>query len=215
MTDIVDPGTINNGDTPDWDLVQAYFDAIYTVVNSPGQIDNNNIKSGAAIAYSKLNLSGSIATADLASGAVTVAKEAAKPVCVLAQASNVANANTTAEAWSSEITDTNGMHSTSVNTSRITIQTAGVYRVQASVWFDDSLTNSESCAVSLVASGLQIGKSVRSVEDDPVGSNQTGYAEIDITLACSVGNYFEVVYSHSAPGANLATKRFTATYLSA
>ena len=76
MTDIVDPGSINNGDTPDWDLVQAYFDAIYSVINSPGQLDNNNIKSGAAIAYSKLNLAGSIATADLGNDAVTTAKVA-------------------------------------------------------------------------------------------------------------------------------------------
>lgn len=74
MTDITDPGTISNGDTPDWDLVQAYFDAIYAVVNSPGQLDNSNIKSAAGIAYSKLNLTGSIATADLAANVVTDAK---------------------------------------------------------------------------------------------------------------------------------------------
>jgi len=76
MTDITDPGTISNGDTPDWDLVQAYFDAIYDVINSPGQIDNSNIKAAAAIAYSKLALTGSIATADLAANAVTPAKRA-------------------------------------------------------------------------------------------------------------------------------------------
>lgn len=74
MTDIVDPGTINNGDTPDWDVVQTYLDAIYAVINSPGQLDNNNIKAAAAIAYSKLNLANSIATADLANDAVTTAK---------------------------------------------------------------------------------------------------------------------------------------------
>ena len=74
MTDIVDPGSINNGDTPDWDAVQAYFDAIYSVINSPGQLDNNNIKSAAGIAYSKLNLSNSIVAGDLTADAVTYAK---------------------------------------------------------------------------------------------------------------------------------------------
>ena len=79
MTDIVDPGSINNGDTPDWDLVQAYFDAIYSVVNSPGQLDNNNIKSGAAIAYSKLNLTGAVLNADLA-GSIAATKLARSTV---------------------------------------------------------------------------------------------------------------------------------------
>lgn len=74
MTDITDPGTINNGDTPDWDVLQTYFDAIYAVINNPGQLDNNNIKAAAAIAYSKLNLTGGIVTADLANDAVTSAK---------------------------------------------------------------------------------------------------------------------------------------------
>ena len=74
MTDIVDPGSINNGDTPDWDAVQAYFDAIYSVVNSPGQLDDDNIKSGAGIAYSKLDLDGAIQGSDLAVEAVTYDK---------------------------------------------------------------------------------------------------------------------------------------------
>lgn len=74
MTDITDPGTISNGDTPDWDVVQTYFDAIYAVINNPGQLDNNNIKASAAIARSKLNLTGGIVTADLADDAVTSAK---------------------------------------------------------------------------------------------------------------------------------------------
>lgn len=80
MTDIVDPGSINNGDTPDWDLVQAYFDAIYSVVNSPGQLDNNNIKSGAAIAYSKLNLANSIDNDDIKSAEIAATKLARSTV---------------------------------------------------------------------------------------------------------------------------------------
>lgn len=71
MTDITDPGSISNGDTPDWDVVQTYFDAIYAVINSPGQLDNNNIKTAAAIAYSKLALTGSVTNADLAGSIVT------------------------------------------------------------------------------------------------------------------------------------------------
>lgn len=47
--------------------VNADFNAIYGVVN--GNLDNNNISSSAGIAYSKLNLSGSITEADLSSDA--------------------------------------------------------------------------------------------------------------------------------------------------
>ena len=214
MTDIIDPGTINNGDTPDWDLVQAYFDAIYDVINSPGELTNANIDPAAAIAYSKLNLSNSIVAGDIASGAVGAAELDAIPVCVLAQASNVANANTTAETWATEATDTDGMHSTSVNTSRITIQTAGVYRVQASAWYDGTLPEGETCAVSLRLSGTEIGKSVRASETTPVGSGAVAYVEIDATFACAASSYFEVVYSHSGL-TSLATKRFSAVYIGA
>lgn len=70
MTDISDPGTISNGDTPDWDLVQAYFNAIYAVINNPGQLENNNIKAGAGIDYSKLDLFNSIVGTDLTTNAV-------------------------------------------------------------------------------------------------------------------------------------------------
>lgn len=79
MTDITDPGSINNGDTPDWDVLQTYFDAIYSVVNNPGQLDNNNIKAAAAIAYSKLNLTGAILNADLA-GSISATKLARSTV---------------------------------------------------------------------------------------------------------------------------------------
>jgi hypothetical protein len=71
MTDIVDPNTITNGDTPDWDAVQAYFDAIYAVINNPGELDNANIATGAGIEYDKLDLTGDIVTADIGDSEVT------------------------------------------------------------------------------------------------------------------------------------------------
>lgn len=89
MTDITDPSTISNGDTPDFDVLQTYFDAIYAVINNPGQLDNNNIKASAGIAYSKLNLANSITTADLAAGAITPAKLAAPTRQLASNASTV------------------------------------------------------------------------------------------------------------------------------
>lgn len=47
--------------------MNANFDTLYTLAN--GNIDNDNVKASAGIAYSKLTLTGSVADADIASTA--------------------------------------------------------------------------------------------------------------------------------------------------
>mgnify|MGYP000860278069 FL=1 len=79
MSSITYPNNISNADTPDWDLVKAYFDAVNTRATTT-KLDNNNIANAAAIAYSKLALSNSIATGDLAAQAVTYPKIATPTV---------------------------------------------------------------------------------------------------------------------------------------
>lgn len=152
MTDITDPGTISNGDTPDWDIVQTYFDAIYSVINSPGQLDNNNIKSSAAIAHSKLaNGTAGYVLAANGSGVITASKPSALVVPAARAASSasttVANDTVTAITLGGETYDTDGMHSTVTNTSRMTIQTAGLYRFSGEVTFPDYGTPSNVYAL--------------------------------------------------------------------
>lgn len=50
-----------------YDDMNSNFDTLYTLVN--GNVDNDNIKASAGIAYSKLSLSNSIADSDIASTA--------------------------------------------------------------------------------------------------------------------------------------------------
>jgi hypothetical protein len=65
------------GTDSDANLIRNAFDAIQTGVNG---IDNNNVAGAAAIAYSKLNLSGSIVNADInAAAAIGIAKLAGYP----------------------------------------------------------------------------------------------------------------------------------------
>ena len=198
MTDIVDPGTINNGDTPDWDLVQAYFDAIYTVINSPGQLTNANIDPAAAIAYSKLNLAGSIDAGDLD----------ALPACCLAASSSLASGNITPEAWASESVDTDTMHSTSVNTSRITINTTGLYHIVTSLYIANGagLGATDTASVTLSLAGSTIG-----INQDT--GHTTAYAEINTILPLAATNYLETTYTQNSGSSVTATKRFSVVYL--
>lgn len=96
MTSITYPNNIANGDVPDWDKVQAYFDAIVTALETTG-LDDNNIKAAAGIARSKLTLTNGIATADIQAGAVTPAKIALGSV---GSSSSVAAPNLTPSTWS-------------------------------------------------------------------------------------------------------------------
>jgi hypothetical protein len=69
---ITKPNTYVAGSTILASEVNANEDTLYTLVN--GNIENANIKAAAAIAYSKLNLTGAILAADLATDAVETAK---------------------------------------------------------------------------------------------------------------------------------------------
>jgi len=73
VTVITYPNNIANGDTPDWDLVQAYFDAIVTWGETTG-LTNANINASAAISRSKLNLTGALLSADFADNVISLDK---------------------------------------------------------------------------------------------------------------------------------------------
>lgn len=90
MTVITYPGNIANGDTPDWDLVYAYFTAVKAAAETTGW-DNNNIKAAAGIAYTKLNLTDKIVTADIKNAQVNADKMATPTVTTDTLGSNTNN----------------------------------------------------------------------------------------------------------------------------
>lgn len=73
-----------------------------------------------------------VVTTTPASPPFGVGSLSAVPLCLLSKASqSIPDATLTAITFATEDVDTDAMHSTSVNTSRITVVTAGVYAVAA------------------------------------------------------------------------------------
>lgn len=199
MTDITDPGSINNGDTPDWDVLQTYFDAIYAVVNNPGQLDNNNIKAAAAISHSKLaNATAGYILRANGSGVITAAP-ATTPVVPAARAASsatttVPDSTSTAIALAGETYDTDGMHSTSVNTSRMTIVTTGLYRFAGEASFPIHGAVGTPRAIA----------SIRINGSGTLAQNQGDYNTAAVTVNVSgeytftAGDYIELVAFHDS-----------------
>lgn len=195
---------LNQTGTNEWADVEDNDKALRDEFN--GNIENVNIKSTAAIAHSKL--ADATAGYTLRANGSGVITASSVPVCVLAQTSSVASGNSSAETWAGEWADTDGMHSTSVNTSRITIQTAGIYRIQASVWFDHTLNAGEHAFAFLSSNGTNLGGRVHEVVNV-----YWAYADLDYVFPCTASTYFEATFSHNNAGSKSATKRFTATYI--
>lgn len=84
----------------------------------------------------------------------------------------VPNNTFTALTFNSERFDTDGMHSTSVNTGRITVTTPGVYTVAAHVNFASNSTGLRTARIRLN------GATVLAVHDSP--ANSTGSASLTV-----------------------------------
>lgn len=59
--------------------------------------------------------------------------------------------------WDSELYDTDTIHSTSTNTSRLVIQTAGVYEIVGQCGFDNNSTGTRGVNIRLNSAGSQTG----------------------------------------------------------
>lgn len=122
------------------------------------------------------------------------------PMCrVYANASQtIGNGADTAVTWDQEHVDTDGMHSTSVNTSRITMATAGVYLVTAAVAWDINGTGYRY--LNIRHNGSQkIG-----MTDAPAAAGDYILQTASAIYSFSVGEYVEaVVYQNSGGNVNL------------
>lgn len=91
--------------------------------------------------------------------------------------------------FDSERYDTDGMHSTSVNPSRITVNTAGLYIVTAHVAFSSD-TDYTRLLVDILANGAT-AIARHSLENPGADSNLRGFSVATVWKA-SATNYFEV-----------------------
>lgn len=113
--------------------------ALNSLVSTVNSIEAANLATGA------------VGTAALASSAVTPAKIGTLPhVRVTGATNSMSDSTFTTLTFPTEVYDTEGMHSTSVNTGRLTAQTAGLYLIGAVVEFAPSSAVGNRKAITVV-----------------------------------------------------------------
>lgn len=101
----------------------------------------------------------------------------------------ISNATNTAVTWTSETFDTNGFHSNTTNTSRMTIPTgyAGKYLVNASVRWETAASGYET-RIAVVKNGSTVQQRIQLSSTTAVNSNQ----DITLIVDCAVNDYLEI-----------------------
>lgn len=118
---------------------------------------------------------------------------------------NIPTVTTTALAFNSERFDTDTMHDTATNNSRITIKTAGVYAVAAGVWFAaNGLGN-------IREAWIQVNGATRIAEDcrAPVGGGGGTRIALSTIYKLAVNDYLEVI-AYQDSGSTVAADAFGA-----
>jgi hypothetical protein len=101
--------------------------------------------------------------------------------------------------WDAEVYDTDSMHSTSVNTSRITFTTAGLYDIDAMVCFAPATYTDLKMQVNLNSGGvIGGGTALRSMFYDKGAGNAGPFTFCQFF---SAGDYIEVFVSQVSGGA--------------
>lgn len=121
-----------------------------------------------------------------------------KPMCRVYNSTdqNVATSTFTALTFDSERYDVGGMHSTSANTSRITIPTGGggVYHIGASIRFAYSAT---AGSVRLLRLRLNGTTYLNGLEIVPVGSSGDTQLNVSCDYKLAAGDYVEAIAFHT------------------
>ena len=142
------------------------------------------------MAWSFYNSSGVAKTGDQAIPPVP-------PMCSAYGSANISIANLTytTVALNSETFDTNSMHDNATNNSRITCNTAGVYRITANIQFANHADGSRWLAINSSVAGriaLNYG---------PSNGGSTAALSLSVDHLFAVAEYVEMQVSHSAgPG---------------
>ena len=108
----------------------------------------------------------------------------------------ITTATNTMVAWNAEEWDTDTMHSTSVNTTRLTATTAGRYHVQCRIVFDGHATATIGRRVKLWKNGN--AGTLCDADIDPAPSSAYSRTFVSTTVQMAAGDYVEVeVYQDS------------------
>ena len=134
------------------------------------------------------------------------------PMCVLRNTAVVSIANTTPTdlLYASELVDTDTMHSTTTNTGRITINTAGVYSVTANILWGGTGAAGSRILMSIQKNGAEL---CRTDSGNYANTVNMGFC-LAVTTSCAVTDYltFQVYQSSGAPR-NVDESGFAATFV--
>jgi hypothetical protein len=134
------------------------------------------------------------------------------PMCVLNSTTPVgitASVNTDI-LYSTESVDTDTMHSTTVNTGRITINTAGVYVVNAQLAMAGSGADGSRVLARIVKNGTEICRT----DTGNYGATTEVAFCLAITTSCAVTDYLTfTVLQVSAGARNLNSSAFAASFV--
>jgi hypothetical protein len=122
---------------------------------------------------------------------------------------SISNATWTALTFDSEVYDTDGMHSTSTNTNRVTCVTAGKYLVWGYVTFDANATGNRYAAIK--KNGTFYVIEMRS----NFGSGSTTVLHVDLLIDLAEGDYVELFARQESGGSLNVNGGSAATVLAA
>jgi hypothetical protein len=120
---------------------------------------------------------------------------------------NTPTSGITTIALTSESYDTEGMHDPAVNNSRITIKTAGLYRVKAQLDVQAGAGGGMR-NLGVIKNGIQIA-----FDRSYINSGSAGVLEADVVADCAVNDYFEMNFSSNAGVSDALTLGEAVTFL--
>lgn len=141
----------------------------------------------------------SVATADLANGAVTPPKIGTLPHVRVRNSTNISIANNTATAltFDTERWDSENIHSTVTNTSRLTCVTAGLYEIKMQALWDVNATGVREGYIRLNGTTLLALEDKNATSVAAIGTGQL----VTTQYRLIVGDYVEAVVAQTSGGA--------------
>lgn len=135
-----------------------------------------------------------------------------KPLCIAydTAAPSIPSSGLNSFALAAEFIDTDGMHSTTTNTGRITIQTAGWYKVWGNVAWNSNVTGTRG---GIIRQNGTINVEPTYTQIAATNFNTTVRLN-EGWVQCVVGDYFEIqAYQNSGVALNLTTTAGMKSYL--
>ncbi len=137
------------------------------------------------------------------------------PICILSAGTQaITNTTATVLTYSTEVVDTDAMHSTATNTSRITINTAGVYLFTCQMTIAGAGAEGSRVLASLSKNGGEAVTNGARVDTGNTSASSPVAVSLSLIHSCAVTDYFEwQIFQSSGGSRNVDGSSFCATWL--